>query len=909
MPDMDRMKRALRNAHEAGDTQAAQRLARAIQQQRGQEAPPGNGETLLQGAAGGFNTGVASIMGAPGDIAAMATSPRLAESTPVQSLFGENAVTRGADAVLDAPRRAIHAAGQFIGSDNLRESADGLASRVPGTSDDVTMFPEGPDTAGGRLINRASQEVGAAAIPAAGILRAARGTPQALRAAPTLWQTFADPIRRSPGTAAVGETAAAAGAGAGAAIARESNPDSAVAETYGAIAGGFAPTALMLGPAGLAMRGVHAARNRMSPQARGEAAQKTVADYLGSELSTEQRDALREADSISDMIDGFNPTLAERTGSPGLIAKQRQMEQELTGSALDAAHERRRTSEQAVQQFADRSAPRGDPAPDVVVDTARQRVMNLRDATQRQAESQRAEMEQFAGTAAPQTDRAAAGARLREQLAERIGDEAAAFRMVATESGLNDPSFVVPFNTFRDELLQAYQGASQLQMREGVDPLASPPRMISRIQEARDIQNFPALMELRSDIAGEIRRAERMPSVDDTYLRGLRAMKGQFDTSLERLVQQTNDPDIARRYAEFRRSYREQYLEPLRQGASHDVLHRDAQGAYITPDERVVEAYFSPGNVTAARQFNRVFQNDPVARSALESVALDSLRNTAVRDGVIDQRALQNWIRNHDSVLREFPDLARRIGRVDTANAALTQRQRQLVNRERAVENAVLTREMRRFDRDSANADDVISRAMESPRKMGSLAASVRTNPEAKNALRRAVWDRVADMEPGNLAQFLVDNRGTMRAAGITNEQIDALRVIDGARAIMSRTPTPSGSAATPDSVASFIRVFGIRPDTLSNRIHAFHTGRTEKTWLATNLATNIMTRKQSQFDNQVWHAVLYDREIANSISRIYKSGNIDNRTANRLQARFFAAGLPMLEQQAEGNQSNQGGN
>jgi hypothetical protein len=327
----------------------------------------------VQGAAGGFNTGLTSLLGLPGNIIAAATSGE--PTNPVQNLFGDNMVTRGVDAALDAPRRAANAFGEYIGSQNLQRSADATVGRLTQSG---TMFPKGPDTTGGRIINRVGQEIGAAAIPAAAILRAGSYVAPAMRPAPTLAQTILDPISRSPGRAAIGETAAAAGAGVGAGAMREAYPGSTVAETWGQLIGGFTPSVIANTPTAIVGRTAQALRGNFSAEARREAARRTIGDYLGSELSTQQTDNLRAADRIAEQIPGFNPTLAERTGSPGLVRKQAEIDSQLSGADLDQSIMRRQDDQAAIGRFAASQAPEASIGPEIVVDTARRRVDDLR---------------------------------------------------------------------------------------------------------------------------------------------------------------------------------------------------------------------------------------------------------------------------------------------------------------------------------------------------------------------------------------------------------------------------------------------------------------------------------------------------------------------------------------------------
>ena len=50
---------------------------------------------------------------------------------------------------------------------------------------------------------------------------------------------------------------------------------------------------------------------------------------------------LGEADAVSNKIEGFNPTLAESTGSPSLLRQQQAIENNASGGLLDTLTQRR----------------------------------------------------------------------------------------------------------------------------------------------------------------------------------------------------------------------------------------------------------------------------------------------------------------------------------------------------------------------------------------------------------------------------------------------------------------------------------------------------------------------------------------------------------------------------------------
>jgi hypothetical protein len=168
---------------------------------------------LAEGFLGGVNTGLAGVVGAPVDL-------------------------------VNAGLNVFGAGSQYPigGSESIRDVMDATLGRL---KTDETMFTEGPDTTTGRILHRTGQELGATAIPGAGLVGAGMRTAlPAVRQAPTMARTFLEPIGRSPGRAVAGETLAATGAGLGAGVAREAAPDNMAFEMAGQLAGGLTPTAL-----------------------------------------------------------------------------------------------------------------------------------------------------------------------------------------------------------------------------------------------------------------------------------------------------------------------------------------------------------------------------------------------------------------------------------------------------------------------------------------------------------------------------------------------------------------------------------------------------------------------------------------------------------------------------------------
>ena len=81
-------------------------------------------------------------------------------------------------------------------------------------------------------------------------------------------------------------------------------------------------------------------------------------------------------------------------------------------------------------------------------------------------------------------------------------------------------------------------------------------------------------------------------------VRLLTLVKKRVDGAIESLTSAA-DPDLAARYKTFRDAYFERYIKPFEQGTAFKIRQRDGRGFYRTPDEKISETFFKPGDVSA----------------------------------------------------------------------------------------------------------------------------------------------------------------------------------------------------------------------------------------------------------------------------------------------------------------------
>jgi len=746
-----------------------------------------------------------------------------------------------------------------------------------------------------RGIGRLGEELGATVVPAAAIARAARGVPAATRELTGLgrrvWESFLDPIRRTPGRAAVGETVAATGAGIGAGVAQEYS-DSAGAEGAGQLIGGLVPVAGALLPTSLAYRAAMNIARRVSPTARAKTGRRTVHKLLGEELTGDADQAVSESMRLRREIPGFDPTLGEATGSPALLAQQRALESQASGSQLERFRQRQEASSQAIDTEVARRAPGSEVPPEIIVDVAQGRVTDLRLGVSR-AQEQALNRRTALSDRLPFAAREDAGSSLREAIQnERI---AASDRMsrLAIQLGINDADVSVPFGRARQQILDEFTA------RSFFEDAASRPEVLRTIELAgkRNV-TFADLKALRERVSDDLRDSLGAANPRNRKIRALVTLKGHVDGIISDLTQQA-DPELAKKYKQFRQAYFDEFVQPFDEGAVFRVRQRDGRGFYRIPDERVAQSFFAPGKISAARQFNRVLGTDPKAVASLEAVALDSLRSAAVRDGVIDPQKYQTWLRQHQGVLREFPALRQTVDSAGNANEALVARQVKLAERALYIEDQRLVRILDRARTGDQTPTQVLDQALANPQRFRSLVRSVRPDREAMDGLRRYVWDKSLQGNAGDSLQFLAQNAESVRQVFSDRHFADMATVL-AARSMAERSPVAAGRASVARPFDQIESMIGQGIPQMGSRIFAFKSGRMQKGYLVLDTVLRGLRGRAAQAANEVFSEALYDPEVARLMANQVMLRTPREHTARRLRARFFALGLPYLTEAQE---------
>lgn len=829
----------------------------------------------IAGTAGGFNEGLLNMLGFPVDAA-----------NAVLSVIG-------------------------LDSDKPVGGSKWLRDQVPNE-----FFPPSPDNPAGRFSRRVGQELGAAALPAMGAIKAAKSVSDVVRmgvmpsqratALGRATENALAPIARSPGKFAALEATSALGSGVGAGVAQEFAPGNPWAEIAGQVVGGMAPTALTVGPTGLAVRAGRSAWSRFSPKAQARAGMREAQDVIGKELTDSARQSLGEADRLRERAPGFNPTLGEATGSPSLLAQQRALESQVSGADLEALAQRYAESVGGVEGFRQSAGPGGQGRPEMVLDAATGELYALRQGMTDQLAGTQAQREALAGRV-PKGDLYAQGNVMRESIEGARLQTKARMSALANHLGINDADLTVPFKAVQRDLLNIAQPPTG-SGRFKPDP-AKVPAIVSRLRAAK-AWNLEDVKVLREEIGDELRSVlsgKEYKTGDQAKARALVQMRARIDQYLDTaaaspaLADSPAAQKFLQNYATFRRAYKSEYIDVYETPFSRKARAGDQTGDYVSAPEKVAQLFWRPeaqGGVTAAQEYKAMVGSDPAASAALEATILDSLHAAAVRQGVIDPKSFEGWLKRYGKVLEQFPGIRQNVENIGAANASLLAREAELGARSAALENLKLTKLFDAYTSGAVTADEAIRKALQNPREMAELYAYARKDPETLNALKRSVWDIVTEGDATAIALATERYRGSLSQL-FSKEHMQDLQDLMSMHVMMERSGAPQGAAVVPRPFAALEEKIGQGIPQLSSRMFAFQSGRVQKGYLIVDtLMRGLRGRRQAAMKKAMFGA-LYDPEVAKEMRALYAAEDLSKlgaqRIIERLGGKVMRRGGPFL--------------
>jgi hypothetical protein len=826
-----------------------------------------------KGFAGGFNIGLASMAGAPVDI----TNALL------------NVVGLGT------------------------EEPKGGSKQIKGLMKKAGMLPEPPDTALGRGVARVGEELGATVVPSGLLFRGARGLAPISRIMESktkqvLQGGLLDPIRRAPGAAAIGELAATVGAGTGAGIAQEVAPESKGAEITGQLVGGVTPVVVAVTPTAMATRVVRSLTSRFSSKAQTAASKKVVEALIGEELSHEARRSLKEAGRVSAKIKGLKPSVPEATGSPALIAQQKQLEANAKGAALNKFVARHRANETAIDTFIGKKAPQSDVDVEYVIDAAQNRVKTIGEKITA-LEAKNLSSQERAALNLPEVNKITEGTMMRDALVQRRAEVSAKMSVRAEELGINSANMEAPYNAWRAKVIEKYKPGSRFYDKDNMPAIY---KFILRDKTTKKGAVSPILDKTGREIVApdkEIRTTfqdlktlrERVTDdlIDSVGAASPNRIKIRFLSSLKKDVDGLVDSigDIGPNYKQFREEYFNEYIKPFEQGAIFKIKDKNMQGFYKTSPEKIADSFLA--NESSARQFQEIFGKDPEMVGALKNSLLDNMRQKTIKDGVVNEKLFSKWLLGKKKILNEIPDLTKVVSKHEQAQSALFSRQSQLAKRRLSIEKNAITKQLTRYEGGVSDADKILKDALKVPDRMKSLMSYIKTDKNAVDGLKKAVWDKAASGDSKQTLNFLRDNEKSLRLL-FGKEHLANINDISLAQAMVESVPTPSGSVYVPRPLENIEGIIGQGIPQIGSRVFAWKSGRMQKGYLFLDTMMRGLRGRSAVATEKMLSEALYDPMVAKEMAESFTGAAFNETKAKALNSRLFALGLPYTEETQE---------
>jgi len=867
----------------------------------GEQVRPESSRSAISRLPSAFNRGLST------GVESMARIPAAIMDAPVNTVVDPvNAALRYAGVDYQLPRSDTYGAVEQL-MEPVEQSAPGKAVANVLQSLGERWAPDQPAPKGAleRVVDYTGEIVGSslpyAAVPYVGATRAVTAA-NAPTAAGQIYQNLQRNIARNPATVAAGETIAATGAGLGGGLAQEAAPGNKWAEMLGLLLGGAAPGLM---PVGLATRlgvsGIKKAREFEAGDAGKQKAIEEARKTLGQEgdLSQEirrsqeiERRVNEGAKAESEFVGELNPSLAERTGRPSLVAQQRDMQSRMSGAELDEEVARRAANEDVISTFARNVAPKAVAGPDEVVSAAASRGKTV--VGKIDEEATRNELNRYAiAGEVPPVDLAEKGRFLRDEMDSARKIVADRFNQRAAEEGLDQVDVSLGWNDFRSKVETDYAP------KPSDNPRYRPSVMNDILAREQDNVTFQEAKGWRERITTDLREERRNPGQGSRKrVEALSKLLRDFDDMIVSGELANVAPNVAAKWKAFRNDYKTQYVDVFRPPDLKDMRALDIDGFEQMADEAVAAELFKPGNITTARRFKAAIEaaDDDMAsvraQDAIEGVALDSLNKAAVRNGQIDQRLFDNWKRNHQSMLDEFPYLRGRVDEVGAANQKLLSRNADLANRKKLVQQSVMERKLAAVEAGSKTPEKLIDEAMNNHAVAARLVVRLRGNADAMDGLRQTVWEKIPLDSPKATLDYLAKHNRSL-ATIFTKRHLDDIKTIAQARAMIESVPPPAGKATDTSPFVDLEGKLGSSLPSLAASVRAIERGRSTPFYEVPARVLQAVRARAMAGSDKVWKEIMYDPEVAEAMRMSYSAPS--SRVAqNKLNRLLFKYGLSL---------------
>lgn len=627
----------------------------------------------------------------------------------------------------------------------------------------------------------------------------------------------------------------------------------------------------------------------------------------------------KEAEKVSaikEKIPGYNPTLAETTGSRALMAKQQQIAVE-TPAALESAYARRQSNKIAIQNYLDDSFGREFPNIVKIFSEAKGKVDDALSTIDTELSTIRKKRESLVGV--EPTSQVGVGKKLREladseyQLAKakgralyaKIGEVPINSKpvyekvqeLLSTRFANYAEDQIPPI--FKD-LMGEYKSLQASVEKIPADPMTG---RSARIPEANYNQSFNKITDLDRRLRREISSEEASFRPDQSRLSALIEVKQQLNKQMDSLELSENK-QVVDAYRNAKTFWKEQVSDRFYSGVGKKI--RDSKyGEWNIADEKIIDEMFSPakaktGGVKAAQEFKSVYGESPEAMAQLNLGAMQKFRDFTVdkKTGVINSDRVELFKANYREVLGEYPFIKRQIDDLESVNLALADAQKTILNKKSATERDAFTKVM-----DTDNPYTIVDAAMKDPAIMRKLRAALKSE-DSINGLSKMVSDSLlkesSKRSPldGNLyidSGLMYSNLSKYKdslSVSLSPRHLKALTDAYEALMRLDRVPLPTkatGGATLGEAVTETI---GTSPRSILNMMRARQQGRTSTVDIASVISGGLLNKMYKRRILDLERAAHYDMDAAIVLKQLATADKMTQGLYNKMSSVLFKLGL-----------------
>lgn len=819
---------------------------------------------------------------------------------------------RGADAVIPGDQSWLKTSPNPIGgSDNLNDirTLNGVTGYEAPQAEDWFQT----------LVGRVGEELGASAFPVGGlaILGKQIGSRAARESANWFSRNVLAPAAANPAKFVGSEMAGAAAAGTGAGIANmfsdRNTAGGQVADMLGALGG-----AGVFGVASTLGRGLGQAFNaiRQNPNYIDQVVKDAVVDRLGKSAGLDGTDAPMDTDPLldavtrgdttrpSDIVPGFQESLADVTGNPGLASLEYSRQ---SGPNAGQFTTRRSANNEAVDQVMEAIAPQQTPGA-FRSELETQRDLRLAAAAD-QTNAAQSQFDEIIQNLQPRMLAEERGAMIREGLDNANRSARELEDMAWTDiNGEVDPA---PLADTLDATRSGMTTARQ-QAISDLDQTVDIPRSLAGTPEApvTEVQ-VRELIDMRSKLLDEQRAALSGQQPDRNRANAIGSLIDDINAYMD---SDAIDPALRAQFDDARavsRDVNEQFNRP------NDPITQTiarSEGRPDLPDSAVGPRFVQPDNKQASNIDRLLATTDLTSHggSVREAVKDEILSGIDRRGALTDPDKLETYLNQFTRAFDRFPDLRDEVAEAITSGRALD---------EAGTAQTNLTRELgdgtqpgkgavgRYLQYSDANSERAITEVLNS-KDPGTAADELLTfigdNPSAVEGARAAFWQKLKSEAQstdnsqrtmggtrawrGDWLKSFLDKPATAAVAErLYRDNPEHLANIRDIASVLDNVDLRQRGKAVGTSGTAQGTTPILTPETLQSRFYAYMRGQVSGTYLATSIAAVIARRAVRNAQTTAIEAMT-DKALLNPdfAAELLKENNPANRAAMAQKVRAW---------------------